>query len=211
MDGVGYSQPVEYEGWVSWSWHEQALALRELKPYLVASVILLAAGALYGVATSAAAPAAADASMEALREFGGLFLGLSKIHLALAIFLNNAIKSLLVIVLGVFGGLLPLIFLLINGYVIGLVLHFTAGSEGGWTTVLAIVPHGIFELPAILLGTSIGLMLGVQAVKRLLGRKDIAVTAELARGIRFFLVVIVPLLLLSAFIEAFISAAAVSR
>jgi stage II sporulation protein M len=196
---------------MKWSWQEQARVLREIGPYFVASVVLLAGGVLYGVGTAAVAPEMAGAGMEALREFGGMFLGLPKSRLALAIFLNNAVKTLLAIALGVFGGLLPLIFLLVNGYVIGLVLHFSIGSDGAWTAFLAIAPHGIFELPAILLGTSVGLRLGFRALKRLLGKGEMALTAELARGLRFFLVVIAPLLLLSAFIEAFVTAALVSR
>lgn len=43
----------------------------------------------------------------------------------LFIFFNNAIKSVLVIYAGIFFGILPIIFLLINGMVLGFVVHTT--------------------------------------------------------------------------------------
>ena len=194
-----------------WSSQEQSRYLRELRPYFIASVLLILAGMVCGVATSTYAPKLSSAPGEALQEFGKLFLGLSKPYLAAAIFLNNGLKTLAVIVVGTLGGILPLVFLLVNGYVLGIVLDVTIRSEGALAAFLAVAPHGALELPAILLGTSIGLMVGVRAVKRLFGKGERTVPDELARALRFFLIIIVPLLLLSAFIEAFITPSAVSR
>jgi stage II sporulation protein M len=185
--------------------------LRELGPYFVASVLLLLAGAACGFATSSYAPRLSAPRAEALREFTRLFIGLPKPYLALAIFLNNGLKTLAVVVLGTFGGILPLIFLLVNGYVLGLVLHAAVESRGLPAFFLAIAPHGLIELPAILLGTSIGLMLGVHGIKRAFGKEERPVGPEIARGLRFVLIVIVPLLLLAAVIEAFITSAVVSK
>jgi len=194
-----------------WSRGEQARYFRELGPYFVASILLLLAGAAYGIATSAYAPRLSAPSAEALREFTRLFLGLPKPYLALAIFLNNGLKTLAVVVLGTFAGILPLIFLLVNGYVLGLVLHSSMESGGMPAFFLAVAPHGTIELPAILLGTSIGLMLGAHGIKWALGKEVKPLGIELARGLRFYLIVIVPLLLLAALIEAFITAAITSK
>jgi stage II sporulation protein M len=196
---------------MKWSSREQARYLRQLGPYFVASILLLLAGAAYGVATSTYAPRLSAPRVEALREFTRLFLDLPKPYLALAIFLNNVLKTLAVVALGTFAGILPLIFLLVNGYVLGLVLHASIESRGLPAFFLAIAPHGMIELPAILLGTSIGLMLGVHGIKRAFGKEERPLGAEIARGLRFFSIVIVPLLLLAALIEAFITAAITSK
>jgi stage II sporulation protein M len=172
---------------------------------------LLLAGTAWGVASSAYAPSLSAPRAEALREFTRLFLGLPKPYLALAIFLNNGLKTLAVIVLGSFAGILPLTFLLVNGYVIGIVLHASIESKGLSAFFLAIAPHGAIELPAILLGTSIGLMLGAHGIRRAFGKEKRPLGPEVARGLRFFLIVIVPLLLLAALIEAFITAEMTSR
>jgi stage II sporulation protein M len=197
--------------WAIWSKQEQSSYFRELKPYLIASVLLILAAMVYGAATSAYAPKFSSRTGETLQEFNKLFLGLSKPNLAMAIFINNGLKTLAVIVVGTLGGILPLVFLLVNGYVLGVVLDVTIRSEGALAAFLAIAPHGTLELPAIMLGTSIGLRLGVHGLKRLVRSGESTLTAELARGLKFFLIVILPLLLLSAFIEAFVTAAAVSR
>jgi stage II sporulation protein M len=190
----------------AWSWRQQRGYLRDIAPYFLASVGILLAGALVGIATSTHAPGFSSARREALGEFARLFISLPRPFLALAIFLNNAIKTLLVIVAGTLAGLVPLLFLLVNGYVLGIVFYATLREKGLWPFVVAIAPHGVIELPAVLLGTSIGLMLGARAVARFLKRANIELAAEVARGLRFFFAVIVPLLLLSALIEAFFTA-----
>ncbi|HEY1373814.1 MAG TPA: stage II sporulation protein M [Candidatus Binatia bacterium] len=188
------------------SWREQRNYIRELAPYLLASVVLLLAGAVVGVAMAERAPDISSMRREALSEFVSLFRGLPAPLLALAIFLNNAVKTLVVIVAGVFAGILPLVFLLINGYVLGIVFHATVHTEGLWAFVVAVAPHGVLELPAVLLGTSIGLMMGAAAIRKFIRKQNIELSSQLARGMRFFATVIVPLLVVSALIEAFITA-----
>ncbi|HEY2986135.1 MAG TPA: stage II sporulation protein M [Candidatus Binatia bacterium] len=194
-----------------WTTQEQARYLRELKPYFIASVLLILAGAACGVASSIHIPAFSGPFGESLREFAKGFLGLPRPYLALAIFLNNSLKTLAVIVAGVLGGILPLVFLLGNGFALGIVFYASLASKGLPTFFLSITPHGLFELPAILLGSSIGLMLGVRAIKRLFGNGGTTIGEDFRRGLRFYVVVIMPLLLLAAFIEAFVTASLASK
>ncbi len=198
-------------GPAAWSKQEQSRYLRELGPYCIAGILLLLTGAVCGVAISTYAPEVSGAILGALGQFIKRLLGLPKPYLALTIFLNNSLKTLAVLVLGILGGILPLVFLFGNGLVIGIVLHASAQSRELPALVAAILPHGLFELPAVLLGASIGLMLGVRAIQRTFGRGEEKITGELARGFRFFLVVIVPLLLLAALIETFITPSLVSK
>lgn len=80
------------------------------------------------------------------------------------IFLNNAIKSILIIFLGAFFGLYPIFFLVVNGMVIGFVIQLTA--EGNTTLSVSemifkgLLPHGILEIPALLIAGAYGLRLG---------------------------------------------------
>lgn len=167
---------------------------------------MLLAGALVGVATSTHWANFSDARREALGEFASLFIGRPRPLLALLIFLNNALKTLLVIIAGPLVGVLPLVFLLINGYVLGIVFYATFQTKGFWSFLLAIAPHGVLELPAVLLGTAIGLKLGTRAIARFIKKDGSDLSAELARGLRFFVAVIIPLLTISALIEAFVTA-----
>ncbi|WP_170314960.1 stage II sporulation protein M [Saccharibacillus brassicae] len=78
------------------------------------------------------------------------------------IFLNNAIKSVLVILLGAFFGLIPLIFLLINGMVLGFVVMVSHEQGENITELIfkGLLPHGILELPAIVIACAYGMKFG---------------------------------------------------
>jgi stage II sporulation protein M len=129
---------------------------------------------------------------------------LDPFSLTVFIFLNNSIKSFFAILLGFFFAMVPLLFVTVNGLLIGIVF-FDAIVERGLTFILsAILPHGVIEIPIFLLSVAIGLRMGVQTVLKLDGR-DIKLKSELKRGLKFFAFYILPFFLLSALIEAFIT------
>jgi stage II sporulation protein M len=184
---------------------EQRLDLARLRPYGMASIGFFALGALGGGLAIIFYPEMASHLQELLQQFAKMFLGLTKLRLAAAIFLNNSLKTLLVILLGPLLGLAPVVFLIVNGAILGAVLPVVVESKGLWHSIMTIVPHGIFELPAIFLGTSIGLRLGLHPFRRLAGKADTTLLSELAHGLRLFFSIILPLLLLAAAIEVFVT------
>lgn len=78
------------------------------------------------------------------------------------IFLNNSIKSVVIIFLGAFFGILPAFFLLINGAVIGYIIHLSVLQERDLYTLIVkgLLPHGIIEIPAIIIACAFGLQFG---------------------------------------------------
>lgn len=180
--------------------------LVEIRPYLKTSLVFFGIGVAIGLMIVSRLPGLADYFEDSVANFIRTFRGLPRLQLAGAIFLNNASKTLLAITLGALFGVIPGIFLLTNGVALGIVFTLAAKSKGLWLSLLSILPHGVIELPAVFLGTSIGLLVGNHAVKMLLRRTDAALRFELKRGIRFFFTIIVPLLLVAAFVEAFVTA-----
>jgi stage II sporulation protein M len=84
------------------------------------------------------------------------------------IFFNNAIKAILFVFLGLFFGIMPLTMLVVNGMILGFVLSAQA-SESTWLLVIkGILPHGIIEIPAILIACAYGIKLGALVTKTLL-------------------------------------------
>ena len=152
-------------------------------------------------------PQIADKLAASVAGFVKIFRGLPPLQLAGAIFFNNAIKTLLVIALGVLFGVATIFFLVVNGAALGIVFYLSVHSRGWLSSLLVIVPHGVLELPAVLLGASIGLLLGRHSIHRLIGKAHTSFGSELARALAFFMVVIVPLLILAALVEAFITPA----
>jgi stage II sporulation protein M len=184
---------------------ERRLDLARLRLYGIASVGFFALGAIAGGLALVLYPQAASQLQEFLKQFAQLFRGMSKLQLVTAIFLNNSFKTLLVIIFGPLLGLVPIIFLIVNGAILGAVIPVSVESKGLWASLMAIIPHGVFELPAIFLGTSIGIRLGLHPIRRLAGKADTTLYSEIGYGIRIFLTIIVPLLLLAALIEVFVT------
>lgn len=116
----------------------------------------------------------------------------------LFIFLNNVKVSFIAIISGIFIGIFPLITLIFNGYVLGFVARMSA-ELGGILILWRILPHGIFELPAVLLSISIGLKIGKDLFEKDWKRK---LKHNFKEGLRFFIFAIIPLLILAAIIES---------
>lgn len=185
--------------------------VRRLLPYISASLTLFASGIVLGVVVAYRIPGLAHRFADSLADFVQMFSAMPPWKLAGAIFLNNAVKTILAILLGTVMGFVPGIFLLANGVALGIAFSLSIQTRGAWLSILAILPHAVFELPAVFLGTSIGLLLGMHTIKCLRGRSETAMPGELSRAMRFYCTVIAPLLLLAALVEAFITAAIVSH
>ncbi len=186
---------------------ERRAYFRELRPFLISSLIFFVIGLAFGVAIASRYPGLADHFGDSITGFLKTFRGLPKPQLAVAIFLNNTVKTLAAILLGLAVGIVPALFLIVNGVVLGVVFFLSSHSRGIWPSLLGILPHGVIELAAVFLGTAIGLMLGDHVLKRILQKSEAKIKTELARAMRFFAIVIVPMLLIAALIEAFVTTA----
>lgn len=189
----------------------RCLYFRELRPFLFTTVLLFALGSIAGSLLAGHSTFAGLKINESLGGFAQMFINLPKPILALMIFANNAVKTLLVIVLGIAFAIVPLVFVLVNGVAIGVVLHLATQSKGLAYSLLAIVPHGVFELPGVLCGAAIGLMLGNKAIRRLFRKSEFKVGPELSRALKIFATTIVPLLLIGAITEAYLTAALLGK
>jgi len=122
--------------------------------------------------------------------------------LLLIIFLNNAIKALLIIVLGILMGLPPLLFVTYNGFIIGAVISGYKSVVGWGVIAAALAPHGVIEIPLLLLATSLGFTVGRESWRWLLRRRS-QVREQLKRGLKLYLKWILGGLLVAAVIEVF--------
>lgn len=132
--------------------------------------------------------------IEQLKEIALMFEGLGLIQTIWTIFSNNLFVCLITIVFGAILGIFPFLILLTNGYLIGYVAQ-KAVSSSGILVLWRLFPHGIFELPAILISAGIGIKLGLS-----LFRKGEFITTFKKSMLVFALVVFV-LLFIAAIIE----------
>lgn len=129
--------------------------------------------------------------------------------LSINIFINNVVVALLVLLAGMIP-LLPIVIVFGNGVIIGIFLdllwRMNYLQPGSFSTgLISLLPHGIFELSAIFLAASIGLTALLKLIFHHHIKPDQARLPFLAFSIKWFALIVVPLLMVSAFMEAFIS------
>jgi len=185
--------------------------LHRLRPYLITSIVLFGVGLVIGLMIVNRFPQMADTFESSLAGFIKVFRSLPKFKLAAVIFVNNTVKTLGVILLGTLFGVIPAFFLIVNGAVLGMVLSLSGQVRGFWVSLLSVLPHGILELPAVFLGTAIGIMMGTSIARKLFTQSPSKIGAELGHALKFFGTVIVPLLLVAAIVEAYVTPALATR
>jgi len=113
------------------------------------------------------------------------------------IFLNNLQSSFFSMVFGGILGLLPVFSSIFNGYLLGFVAKITLQGEGIFS-LWKILPHGIFELPAIFISFGVGIKFGTFIFQK---NKSKSFQDYFWNSLRVFFFVIFPLLVIAAIIE----------
>lgn len=132
---------------------------------------LFIAGIVLGHVFSGALSAMLLPQIEALHEVSGSLSQSASPELSffVFIFLNNAIKSLLIIGLGALFGFMPIVFLVMNGMVLGFLVQAASNQGANMFDLIikGLLPHGIIEIPAILIAAAYGLQFGYLVLKSL--------------------------------------------
>jgi stage II sporulation protein M len=111
--------------------------------------------------------------------------------------------------LGLGLGLLPLMVVTSNGFLLGIVGYGAIQKEGWLYLAAGILPHGIIELPVVLVSIAIGFRLGHLLILSML-REKADFSGEIKIAVHFLIHWITPLLFLAAAIETFITPVVIS-
>ncbi|MGV8110207.1 stage II sporulation protein M [Methanospirillum sp.] len=178
----------------------------KISHYLAISGIILIAGFAVGFGLSITEPAFGETLLTLFQEMiAGQIMGDDPPMLALQLFLNNLEACVVIFIGGAFFGFLSVFILMMNGVIIGAVLEIVRKEAGYIALIAAIVPHGIFELPAVIASGALGLMLGRAVKNELAGGSEASIEAWSLGG--YFLKYIIPFVAIAAIIEAFITPA----
>jgi stage II sporulation protein M len=190
------------------SFKDDLAYLKSIRIFIGVTVLVFMLTALMGYFAAAADSELATSWIKELEMFKWI-MGLPPILIMTAIFLKNFIACVMSVLLGLGFGLVPLLVLTSNGFMIGVVSYSIIHTQGVLYLLAGIVPHGIIELPTILLGISIGFRLGYLLIITLLGEK-VDLAGETRTAVYFLTKLFLPLLLLAAAIETFITPIAIS-
>ncbi|MEM4699413.1 MAG: stage II sporulation protein M [Candidatus Nezhaarchaeales archaeon] len=184
-----------------------------LIPFLVLSAFLFASSAMAGYYVGLVSPEFSQALAELLGGPPGPLqqpgLKPGSLEFLWFILLNNGLKCLAAILLGPILGLFPLILVMVNGFILGALSVLVSEAYSPWLFLAAVIPHGVLEIPAVVLSVALGLRIGWISIKKVAGGKA-SLKAEVKRGLRLYLKVVLPLIVAAAFIETSLTPAVIS-
>ena len=109
--------------------------------------------------------------------------------------------SILILVSGVLFGIIPILTIGSNGFLLGVAYRQVAEIGGYSKAALKVLPHGVFEIPALLIAASNGLWLGVTVIRRMRCKESTPLRFHIGHAFRRYLAVVFPLLIVAAAIE----------
>ncbi len=141
-------------------------------------------------------------AMEIFSEMGedlSFIKDLNSFELFALIFANNSFSMFFALITGVAFGVIPFLFMVINGGILGIVVSLFIDTAGVKGIFLLLAPHGIIELPAAMMASGLGIFLGYNFIKQ----KEMKPLVK--KVLIFFVKVIIPLVFIAALIESFIT------
>lgn len=137
------------------------------------------------------------------KEVAGQIRGNEAPEIFIKLFLNNLEACILLFLGGASFGILTIFIMSMNGIVIGAIMEIVHKNHSAVFVAAAILPHGIFEIPAFILSGALGILLAQSLIGEWYTGADAAEDAQ--KLARTFLQYAFPLLAIAAFIEAFIT------
>ncbi|MEK6906286.1 MAG: stage II sporulation protein M [Nanoarchaeota archaeon] len=175
---------------------ESWIYIKESKDFIYSSMLIFAIFAVIGIFLPIP-EVISKQILDILEKLINETTGLSAFGLVIFIFKNNLIASFLGMVSGIFLSIYPFLAALFNGYLVGFVASLTV-KAGEISSLWRLLPHGIFELPAIFISLGFGLKLGSFIFQ---DNKILFIRKNFSESLRVFILVVIPLLIIAAIIE----------
>lgn len=143
----------------------------QLRPYIKIAGLLLLGGVLGGLAVTILLPDVVEGLFalifESLSELGEtIFVEQGGIQGTVTLFWHNFRAAIGMAVMGVAFGLYPLLGITLNGFIVGIVLALSLLEGQLLVFLVGILPHGVFEIPALVIAAAAGLYLGWGPLKK---------------------------------------------
>ncbi len=174
------------------------------KRWVIVATLLFGIGIALGLATPAtiAGPLAED--LRVLEELSQLLAPFSVLT-AVFIFLKNIQALVISFVLSPVFCLMPVLALTVNGWLIAFVSSAVVSQKSLGFLLGVLLPHGVFELPALIMGEAAALSFGTMAIVALF-KKDRRklLLPNLKQNLRYLMIALA-LLVPAAIIETYVT------
>jgi len=142
------------------------------KRWIFAAIFLFGVGLVFGLATPAGTVSLLAEDIAALKELGDFLASLPLALVVVIIFLKNASVLLLSFVFSPIFCLLPILTLTVNGWLLAFISVIVSQEKSLGFVLAGLLPHGVFELPALILGEAAALSFGAMAVILILKKES---------------------------------------
>jgi Uncharacterized membrane protein len=179
-----------------------------LKNALIITVLLFIVAMLVGWIGTAHTPAIGEQIMALFqKEVAGQITVDNPADMCAKLLANNLEACIMLFLGGASFGIITLFILGLNGVVIGSVTEIVSQGHSAAFIAAALLPHGIFEIPAFIIAGALGFCMAQSLIAEWYGAGD---TGEDAKNYgRLFLLYVLPLICIAAVVEAFITPAVI--
>jgi len=175
------------------------------KWWLVVAASIFIFGMVLGLTMPADSASLVAEDIAFIEYMAGILATLPDWLVAVLIFAKNTSALLISLVFSPFFCLTPVLALVLNGLILGLVSVIVLEEASFGYLIAAILPHGILELPAFIIGEAVALSSGTALILALFSRERRKVLLPvLVRNLRFLAIAVV-LLLPAAVIETYVT------
>lgn len=146
--------------------------IKEIRYYLLTASIIFILGIITGWLYGGSFTQHFENQLDSFRKINTFIETQQNPQMALflMILINNLVKGILVIYLGFGIAIVPIIMLISNGLLLGYLFSIQP-TEILWSLFFkGILPHGIIEIPAILIACAYGLKIGIHVIKLILNK-----------------------------------------
>lgn len=175
------------------------------KSWIIIAALIFGAAILFGLLAPQSVADLIEGDVAALEELSQFLVSLPGPVVALLIFTKNAMTVLISFALSPILCLAPITILTLNGWVIAYVALAVVRERSIGFLLAGLLPHGVFEIPALIIGNAAALSFGANLVLALLVReKRKRLVPTLKQDLKH-LTLALALLVPAAIIETFIT------
>ncbi len=175
------------------------------KRWIFVAIFLFSIGLVFGLSTPISIASLIFEDTAAFEELVGLLASVPLAVVVVIIFIKNASVLLLSFALSPILCLVPILTLTVNGWFLAFVSVIVSQEKSLGFVLAGLLPHGIFELPALILGEAAALSFGTVAMLALFKKERRNLLLPSLRQNLRYLMVALALLIPAAIIETYVT------
>jgi stage II sporulation protein M len=175
------------------------------KKWLIIAVSLFSVGLVLGLVAPASMVSLLSEEITALQELADFLAPLPQPIVFVVIFVTNVSTLLTSFIFSPILCLWPILVLTLNGWLIAFVSVILVQEKSLGFVLAGLLPHGIFELPALILGEAAALSFGTMAILALFKKEKRKLLLPNLKQNSIYLLIALALFLLAAIIETFVT------